>query len=254
LNEGRLASDLKARREHLAFHGVANTKELIEKYTSSLSPDVVHGEVAQITRTYVALLKIMLLRLEPGELPARFERLGEFMTNQIGAILGLERFAAILHWVAPERFARMITPLQRGARSDRALEKARSTAWDIYLGRMPEQLGRFVSPVEGPAEGTCNLYYLATAETALAAFLGHRSIELLVQHVDSTASSIVVGHKSGLLEELLSQEELAELSDTSLEWERRAVQTSHLRSPVSGTTLEGIVSESEGAVARACER
>lgn len=246
LNQNRLASSLQARRNLLSFHGVEDSPGLIEKYTSALSPQVVAGEEAQITRTYAALLKAMLLRLDRSDLPTRLEALGAFMAERLGSVLGIERFAAILHWAAPERFARMLTPIQRGAKAVRALERARSTAWDIYLGRLPEQLGKFIPLVEADeAEATCNLYYLATGEKALAVLLGHRSIELLIQHPDAAASSIVVGHRSGVLEELLTEEEMIELSDRSMEWEMQAERTAHLRKPVGPVALEEIASELE---------
>lgn len=254
LTQGRLASSIQARRNHHSVHRVADAGELIDKYTSSLSPGVVAGEEVQITRTYAALLKAMLLRTDGPDLSTRLEELGTFMTERLGAVLGIERFAAILHWAAPERFARLLTPIQLGASAERALEKARSTAWDIYLGRLPEQLGKFVPLVEtNDAEATCNLYYLATGDDALATLLSHRSIELLIQHIDSTESSIVVGHQAGVLEGLLSPDQMTDLSDRSLEWEKRAKSTADLRSPVGRGELEEIVSELERAVVLACK-
>ncbi|HEU4561097.1 MAG TPA: hypothetical protein VFS20_24815, partial [Longimicrobium sp.] len=141
----------------------------------------------------------------------------------------------------------------RGARTDKVLSKAQSTAWDIYLGRLPEQLGRFLPLKESEeAEGTCNLFYIATAENALAKFLGHRTIELLVQHVDYERSSIVVGHHAGMLESLLSPQQLSEISDASLEWEKRARETAHLRRPVTGADLEHVIAELENEVRTIC--
>lgn len=252
IEEDRLASSLDARSRQLAFHQAEDSGKLVTQYVSTIDRDVVAGEEAQIMRTYAALLKTMLLRSAPGDLGDRLAQLGQFMADRLGAVLGVERFAAILHWAAPERFSRLITPLQKGARADRALVKARSTAWDIYLGRLPEQLGRFIRLHEDQdAEATCNLYYIATGEDALAELIGHRSIELLVQRPDARESSIVVGHRAGVLEELLRPEELAVLSDKSLEWERRISGTAHLRNPVSGAELERVVSELEEEVEEA---
>lgn len=253
LNENCLASSLQARRNHLSSHGVEDSRELVTKYTSSLSPQVVAGEETQITRTYAALLKAMLLRAGRSDLPTRLEALGTFMAARLGAVLGIERFAAVLHWAAPQRFARLLTPIQRGANAVRALERARSTAWDIYLGRLPEQLGKFLPKVEADdAEATCNLYYLATGDDALAALLGHRSIELLIQHADSTTSSIVVGHRSGILEDLLTADEMTDLSDRSRQWEERIKLTAHSRSPVGRVELDEVVSELESDITRVC--
>lgn len=256
LDDGFLASSLSARKRQLAFHGAVDSQQLASQYATSITPDVVAGEEAQITRTYAALLKAMLLAQDPADgLSERLGLLGSFMAEQLGAVLGIERFTALLHWTAPERFARLLTPLQPGARSDRALEKARSTAWDIYLGRLPEQLGKFPPLRESPdAEATCNLYYIATAERALAELLGHRSIEMLVQSEESTKSSVVVAHRSGVLDQLLKRDELGKLSDNSIEWERRIEQTSHLRQPVSGSELHAVVAELEQGVVDAVQR
>lgn len=253
LSGGVVASSLDARKRHLVHHGVPDSTRLVEKYTASISRDVALAEGTQISRSYAALLKAMLLRTSVSTLKARTIDLGDFMTTRLGAVLGIERFAALLHWVAPEQFARMLTPIQRGARADKVLSKAQSTAWDIYLGRLPEQLGRFLSFNESAeAEGTCNLFYIATAENALAKFVGHRTIELLVQHADYEKSAIVVGHHAGMLEELLSPEQLSEISDASLEWEKRARETAHLRTPVRGADLEHVIDELEDEVRAIC--
>lgn len=253
LSQGVVASSLEARERQLIHHGVPDSARLVDKYTGSISREVAIAEGTQISRTYAALLKAMLVRTSGAPLSAKMSELGDFMISRLGAVLGLERFAALLHWAAPEQFARMLTPIQRGARADKVLGKAQSTAWDIYLGRLPEQLGRFLPLTEpAEAEGTCNLFYIATAENALARLIGHRTIELLVQHVDYERSSIVVGHHAGMLESLLSLEQLSEISDASLKWERRAKETAHLRTPVAGADLEQVIDELENEVRAVC--
>ncbi len=255
LNEGRLASSLSARRQQMGFQKTSDSTELMEKYLDSLSPDTVLAEVEKIDLTYAALMKATLLRVDSGtSLPDRFVELGDFMATRLGAVLGLEGFAGVLHWVAPERFARLLTPLQTGARADRLFSKLRSTAWDIYLGRLPEQFGRFIPNSDpGEAEAVCNLYYVATGEDSLADLLRHRSIELLIQHSNCLESSVLVGHRPGILADLLDAPEMEELSARSAEWERNIMKSAHLRTPIGGADLEKVIVELQAAITAICE-
>lgn len=252
--EGRLASSIAAHAEHLCVHDATEADRLVSQYVESVPAAIAQGEAEKLDLHYAALMKAALLRLESSQdIPEKLDHLGEFMASRLGAVLGMERFLAILHWAAPERFARLMTPLQPGANPTAALEKLRSTTWDIYLARLPEQLGRFISRTgPGDAEAICDLYFVATGEDQLAEFIGHRSIELLVQHADPSKSTILVGHRPGVLMELLGETAVIALKERSNLWEEGIVKTAHERRPLKGQALQALIAELEAEIQEAC--
>ncbi len=251
---GRLASSLERRETQVRFHGAEDASHLIGSYLDSISPDNARTESGSVSLSYAALLKVALMRVAgPRSLADRFNELGDYMASHLGAVLGMERFAAVLHWAAPERFAKMIPPLQKGMSATKFFGKLGSTAWDLYLGRMPEQLGRFVSPASSDgAEAVCDLYYVATGEDALAELIRHRTIELLVQHADSKASSKVVGQLSTPFEDHMSPDELADFARRTGEHDRLLMATASQRTSLSGPALDDLVSDLESQVVAAC--
>lgn len=253
--EGRLASSIAAHARHLQFHGAKDPDGLVSQYVESLPASIAQGEAEKLDLQYAGLMKAALLRLEDvHDLATRHDLLGDFMASQLGAVLGMERFLAVLHWVAPERFAKLMTPLQPGANAATALAKLRSTTWDIYLARLPEQLGRFIRPTDpGHAEAVCDLYYVATGEDQLAEFIGHRSIELLVQHSDPGKSSILVGHRAGILMDLLGESAVVALKERSNIWEEGILTTANERQPLKGEALQALIVELEVEIQEACE-
>ncbi len=254
LEQGRLASSLERRETQVRFHGAEDTSHLIDSYLDSISPDNAQTESNAVSLSYAALLKIALMRVAgPEPLAERFNELGDYMASHLGAVLGMERFAAVLHWAAPERFAKMIPPLQKGLSTKKFFGKLESTAWDLYLGRMPEQLGRFVSPIGSDGvEAVCDLYYIATGEDSLAELIRHRSIELLVQHADSEKSGKVVGHLSTPFEDYMSPDELADFANRTGEHDRHLMATASQRTSISGPALDGLISDLESQVVATC--
>ena len=252
--EGRLASSLERREIQVRFHGAEDTSDLIDSYLDSISPDNAQAESSAVSLSYAALLKIALMRVAgSGPLAERFNELGDYMASHLGAVLGLERFAAVLHWAAPERFAKMIPPLQKGLSTKKFFGKLESTAWDLYLGRMPEQLGRFASPVSSDsAEAVCDLYYVATGEDSLAELIRHRSIELLVQHADSKKSSKVVGHLSTPFNDHMNPDELADFARRTGEHDRFLMATASERTSLSGPALYDLISDLESQIIAVC--
>jgi hypothetical protein len=250
LNKGLLAGSLAARAAHLAFHGVQDSAALTAKYADAVPLAVVHTEADKLDLSYAALLKISLLRSGSTGISDRLIKLGTFMASELGAVLGFERYIALAHWAAPERYASLITPMQRGVRVDKLLAKLRSTAWDIYLGRLPEQLGRFlVSSRPDDADAALNLYYVVTAEDALAEIVGERSIELLVQYSDSVESKLVVGHRSKVIEKLLPAADVAEVARTVALWDAEVSRTAHLRERLARPKLQALITQLEAEVA-----
>lgn len=252
--EGRLASSLARRETQVRFHGAEDTSHLIGSYLDSISPDNARTESGSVSLSYAALLKVALMRVAgPRPLADRFNELGDYMASHLGAVLGMERFAAVLHWAAPERFAKMIPPLQKGMSTTKFFGKLESTSWDLYLGRMPEQLGRFVSPaISDGTEAVCDLYYVATGEGTLAELIRHRSIELLVQHTDVERSNKVVGHLSTPFEDLMPPEELADFVRHTGEHDRRLMATASQRTSLASPALNDLISDLESQVAAVC--
>jgi hypothetical protein len=250
LKDRRLASSIQRRQLQLASKNESAASGLMERYLDSIPLAVAEGEGEKIDLSYAALLKATLLRMIPQlSTSERLARLGDFMVDRLGAVLGVERSLATLHWLAPERFARLMTPLQIGVRTDKLLSKLKSTAWDLYLGRLPEQLGRFLSTSDpGEADALCNMYYIATGEDALADLLRQRTIGMLLQYPDPAKSTLVVGHQSTILEDLVDSAELERIHTDSTEWERSAAKTAHLRKPITGEQLNSVISELEAEI------
>ncbi len=257
--EGRLASSLERRETQVRFHDAADTSHLIDSYLDSISPDNAQTESSSVSLSYAALLKIALMRVSgPQPIAERFNELGDYMASHLGAVLGMERIAAVLHWAAPEQFAKMIPPLQKGLNSKKFFGKLKPTAWDLYLGRMPEQLGRFVSSSgsdgrgSGEAAAVCDLYYVATGEDSLAELIRYRSIELLVQHADPKRSSKIVGHLSTPFQDHMSPDELADFARRTGEHDQHLMATAHQRTSLSGLALNDLISDLESQVVAVC--
>lgn len=253
LADGTLASSIAARAGQIRFQDVGGAGELVSKYVASVGEETAVGEATKLDLSYAALMKATLLRLtNDRSLAQRTIELGEFMAGTLGAVLGLERFIAAAHWTAPERFASFMTPLQRGVRADRLLKKLRSAAWDLYLIRLPEQLGRFLDPnLPAGMDALITLYYIATSEHALAELGRNRSVELLVQHADAEASKIVVGHRDDLMKTLLTPAELEEFAQVTISWETTIAQTAGERRRLEGPALGSLITELENAIVEA---
>lgn len=203
LEKGRLASSIKAKDAEVKFHDASGVDDLLEKYTHSVDRRTALSESVKVKKSYACLLKAAVLRRSKNNIEGKYKKLTEFMINKIGQVLGLERTFALLHWLAPEHYSALLPVLQKGVNLERFFSKVSSTAWDFYLGRLPENIGRFASELadhEG-SEATCNLIYIATAEERLAEVLSQRSIELLIQHPDQSKSDRLVGQRMNLLKE-----------------------------------------------------
>ena len=117
LQTGVLASSLQARADVLAVHGVAAADDLIQSYISAIGRETALKEADAVDVSYAALLKIGLLGASRQPVEAKIDAFADFLVNRLGTVLGLERFLAMLHWSAPERYARLIPPF--GARNER---------------------------------------------------------------------------------------------------------------------------------------
>lgn len=255
LRRGMLASSMSRRAKQLEFHGVNDSKELIESYVDSLSREDALVEAENVRPSYAALLRIALMRLEPmPSLAESYIGLGEYMNNELGAILGAERIVALFHWADPERFARMIPPLQKGMSSAKFFRKVGSTAWDLRLCRFPEKLGEHIpKPKNEGAEVAFEQYYVATAEDGLARLVEQRSIELLIQFADHDQSSGVVALRHGAFDDIMTPEEIEEFLRRTGDHDRMLQQTAHTRAPLAGGDLDNLIEKLEAQVVEVCE-
>lgn len=254
LKEGVLASSLALRASQNNYHGARDSGQLVESYVGSIRSDDAVVEAEKVSLSYAALLKIALMRLDPmTSLTDFYISLGEYMADQLGAVLGMERIVALFHWSDPGRFAKMIPPLQRGVSSDKFFRKVGSTAWDLRLGRYPEKLGEHI-PKRGStdAEAVFELYYIATAEDGLAQLLSQRAILLLIQHADSSRSSSVIGQKGNTFADIMDPEELETFLRNTGDQNQSFQQTAHMRIPLSGTDLDTLIDNLEDQVRTVC--
>lgn len=257
VEDGRFASSIEAKDLEVDSHDATGVDDLVNKYTLSINRETALSESANVKKSFASLLKASLLGQSDCDEKEKYRRLTEFMIDQLGQVLGLERTFALFHWLAPENYAALLPVVQRGVNVEKFFRKVSSTAWDFYLGRLPEKFGRYSSELASSekAEATCNLLYIATAEAKLAEVLSQRSIELLIQHTDQSKSDPLIGQKMNLLaKHCESESQFQDILDfvRGYESEVRASRRGRQENNVPPKSADQVVSYLKSEVRKVC--
>lgn len=171
IETGQLIADEKAVAHYFSTSGATSLKEVAEKRVERFIQR--HSKatlLSMIEAIEIALLKMVLIRKFEynGASPAQqYREFMRFLKNDLGMLLGREAHLAI-HYFCDN--AGRLLGIQPNTPKEKAKSIIKSTAWDMYLLRLPE-----IMFSESPSE-VC-ISYVATQEKQLQKLAQLFSIE-----------------------------------------------------------------------------
>ena len=160
---GQLVSDKKAIEDYLSFSRTKTLQEIAEQRVEHFIQSYRKSDlVSMIEATEIALIKMVLIRKSEMKKASTIEQYNEFkrfLKNDLGVFLAREVHLA-MHYFCDN--AGRLLGIQSNTPKEKAVSIIKSTAWDIYLLRMPE-----IMFPESPSE-VC-ISYVATQEKQLQA-------------------------------------------------------------------------------------
>lgn len=166
-------------------------------------------ESQKITKlSYACLLKMVLIHFVNPEINSeniikKYYEFEKFLVNDLNLVLARELNLALYYF---SNFAGKFVSVQPNMRVETAKKALLSTAWDIFLLRMPEML---LSPNNLPE---LNLSYIVTSEEKLLSVGDMFNIESIFYQDKKSPAFPVLSFNVKLFEKVLSQIELNELN------------------------------------------
>lgn len=189
---GQLIPNEASVEQYLSSSGAKSLYEVAEDRVDSFIRRYSKSELlTMIEAIETALIKMVLIRKFELKKSAPVEQYREFMRflkNDLGGLLGREAHLAI-HYFCDN--AGRLLGIQPNTPKQKAKSIIKSTAWDMYLLRMPE-----IMFSDSPSE-VC-ISYVATQEKQLQALAKLFSIERIQSFRDSGATPVVGFNTSGL--------------------------------------------------------
>jgi len=199
LRTGKITPDNQALEHYLISTGSKNLYEVAEKRVEGFIKNYNKSElVSMLEVTEIALIKMVLIRkteMKKSSQIAQYNEFMRFLKIDLGIMLAREAHLAI-HYFCDN--AGRLLGIQSNMSKDKAKSIIKSTAWDIYLLRMPE-----VMFTESPTE-VC-ISYVSTHEKQLQALAKLYSIERIECFYQSGITPVVGFNMAGIPEGLRAQ-------------------------------------------------
>ncbi len=198
LNTSKVVPDQEAIDHYTTKYGHANLREAAESRVNKFISDYSKHSLTQLVEaTEIALIKMILIRKSEMPDSTVIEQLTEFerfLTEDLKIVMGRELHLA-LHYFCDN--AGKLLGVQSNTGFDKAASIIKSTAWDLYLLRIPEILF-----TESPDELT--IAYIATQEKKLQELAKLFTIERIVGCEEGKITPLVSFDLSGIPENIRS--------------------------------------------------
>ena len=192
IKTGLLIPNEEAVENYLSLSGAKSLREVAEQRVNHFIQGYRKSDlVAMIEATEIALIKMVLIRKSEMKKASPMEQYHEFLRflkNDLGLLLAREAHLAI-HYFCDN--AGRLLGIQSNTPKQKAVAIIKSTAWDIYLLRMPE-----IMFTESPSE-VC-ISYVSTQEKQLQALAKLFSIEKIECFSEAGLTPLVGFNMSGL--------------------------------------------------------
>ena len=196
---GQLIPNGKVVEHYLSSSGAKTLLEIAEQRVEYFIQSYRKSDlIAMIEATEIALVKMVLVRkseMKEASPVEQYNELKRFLINDLGILLAREAHLA-LHYFCDN--AGRLLGIQSNTSKEKAISIIKSTAWDIYLLRMPE-----IMFSESPSE-VC-ISYVSTQEKQLQALAKFFSIERIECFRNSGLTPIVGFSMAGIPETVSKQ-------------------------------------------------
>lgn len=217
LETGKVIPNTESIEEYLSLLGAKTLIELAEMRVDHFLQSNVKSELTtMIEAIESALIKMVLIRKFEMKRASPIEQYREFMSflkNELGFTLGREAHLAI-HYFCDH--AGRLLGIQPNTGKHKAKSIIKSTAWDLYLLRMPEIM------FDAPHSEIC-ISYISTQEKKLQELAQLFSVER-IESFGRTGITPIIGYNTIGLPEAI-KEELKEESSPLQQQQYRVVPT-----------------------------
>ncbi len=199
LKTGKITPDMEAVNHYKESFGVTSLYEVAEKRVEHFIENYSKSYLtSMVEATEIALIKMVLIRKSEMSRSSIIEQYNEFirfLKDDLGVMLAREAHLAV-HYFCDN--AGRLLGIQSTTSKEKAISIIKSTAWDIYLLRMPE----IMFPAS-PSE-VC-ISYVSTQEKQLQVFAKLFSLERIEHFTNFGIKPIVGFSMDGIPEDIQSE-------------------------------------------------
>jgi hypothetical protein len=210
LNSGEVVPDQEAIEYYTKKFGVISLRDVAEARVNNFINDRSKLLIPLLEATEISLTKMVLIRKSEMSKSSVIEQYAEFkrfLTDDLQIMMGRELFLS-LHYFCDN--AGKLLGIQSNTAFDKAVSIIKSTAWDLFLLKMPE-----IFLFTESTDDLC-LVYIATQEKKLQELARLFSIERIVSDAKGRITPQVSFNLSGIPENIQSSLSVTSIPTSSL--------------------------------------